>query len=204
VKLVPLALATLAVPAVWGRPFTWFGAGLTLGLGVAVLLVAWDLPAPDVLKWGRGAAGERRTGELLKELEVEGWQVRHDLEKVHGGNADHVLVGPRGIFLLETKNLSGRVAVENGVLTVRSLDDDETVSTWRGLRGRVLADAAALATEIGRSARVRPWVHAVVVIWGRFPQQVVQEDRITYVHGDELADWLRSRAQIAQEIELVA
>ena len=31
-------------------------------------------------------------------------------------------------------------------------------------------------------------------MWAPFPQRVVESNRIVYVHGDELAGWLASRA----------
>jgi hypothetical protein len=37
----------------------------------------------------------------------------------------------------------------------------------------------------------------VLVIWGDFEQRRVEADGIAYVHGDELADWLRARPKFA-------
>lgn len=136
-------------------------------------------------------AAERRTVEVLKELESEGWQVRRDEEQARG-NAGHVVSGPAGVFLLETRSLPGRISVQEGVLTARARDDDETVWSFRGLRGRLLADAAALAARISTRARV----HAVVVLWGDVEQPVVEDRGLAYVHGDALVAWLRRRREL--------
>ena len=53
--------------------------------------------------WMRGSAGERSVGAALKELEDAGWLTRHDVMKPTGGNIDHVVAGPGGVFAIETK-----------------------------------------------------------------------------------------------------
>jgi hypothetical protein len=68
--------------------------------------------------WQRGLDGERRTGEVLTALEANGWVVLHD---VHWpgrprANIDHIAIGPGGVFVIDSKNWSGEVAVRDGVL----------------------------------------------------------------------------------------
>jgi hypothetical protein len=49
--------------------------GLVLG-GLAAIAAGWGLrfrPSPDAVAWRRGAAGERRTAQLLDPLERHGW-----------------------------------------------------------------------------------------------------------------------------------
>jgi hypothetical protein len=49
-----------------------------------------------------GFAGERVVGEALNQLMVSGYRVFHDLP-FDGFNIDHVLVGPDGVYCVETK-----------------------------------------------------------------------------------------------------
>lgn len=49
-----------------------------------------------------GFAGERVVGEALNQLLVDGFRVFHDLP-FDGFNIDHVIVGPAGVFAVETK-----------------------------------------------------------------------------------------------------
>jgi hypothetical protein len=86
-------------------------AGL-LGLLVAAL-VAWRLrfrPSEQVTTWRRGAAGERRTARLLERLVRDGYVVFHDLA-VPGSpaNVDHLVIGPSGVFVIDSKQWTGRV-----------------------------------------------------------------------------------------------
>jgi hypothetical protein len=61
--------------------------------------------------WRRGAEGEERVGRLLAEL-GDGWSVVHDLTIGRkGANLDHLVIGPAGVFALNTKHLTGRITV---------------------------------------------------------------------------------------------
>ncbi len=55
------------------------------------------------LKQGRD--GEKAVGQYLESLRSEGYQVLHDLIGA-GFNVDHVLIGPAGVFTIETKTIS--------------------------------------------------------------------------------------------------
>jgi hypothetical protein len=59
-------------------------------------------------RWERGARGEERVGAILDGLSGEGWLALHDLP-FERGNIDHVLVGPGGLFTIETKSHRGRI-----------------------------------------------------------------------------------------------
>jgi hypothetical protein len=121
------------------------------------------------------------TAALIDLLVAEGWEHRQL-------GADDLVAGPDGVFVLATKVVPGRAAVEGGALTARLDDDDETVVRYGGLRGRLLA----VALRLGRG--VRP----VVVVWGEFPRRVVEDDGVAYVHGDALSGWLRSQRRPLQ------
>ena len=55
----------------------------------------------------RGAAGEEQVGGLLDCLCENRWLVIHDAS-LGRGNIDHILIGPAGIFTVETKSHPGR------------------------------------------------------------------------------------------------
>ena len=89
--------------------------GLVLG-GLVALVTGWGLrfrPSPDAVAWRRGAAGERRTARLLDPLERHGWAVLHDLA-VPGSraNIDHLVVGPGGVFVIDSKHYRGRLQLD--------------------------------------------------------------------------------------------
>lgn len=73
-------------------------------LVTAFLLLPIGLGRRDVARrWQRGASGEEKVGRQLERLRDEGWLVLHDLPKPTGGNVDHIVAGPGGVFTIETK-----------------------------------------------------------------------------------------------------
>ncbi len=105
-------LAGLWLPAV--NP-----AGLGAGLLVAAVLLAWATLhcLRGVEGYFKGARGEERVALLLEGL-PGGYHVFHDLPCVASGGIDHVVVGPTGFFVIETKFWSGAVTVEEGEVRV--------------------------------------------------------------------------------------
>ncbi|MCX5787376.1 MAG: nuclease-related domain-containing protein [Elusimicrobia bacterium] len=55
--------------------------------------------------YGQGRDGERYVGQQLEALHAQGFKVLHDICNGHG-NIDHVLIGQKGIFTIETKTIS--------------------------------------------------------------------------------------------------
>jgi hypothetical protein len=58
----------------------------------------------------RGATGEEQVGSMLDQMSERGWSVIHDAS-FGRGNVDHILIGPPGIFTIETKSHPGPVRV---------------------------------------------------------------------------------------------
>jgi hypothetical protein len=86
-------------------------AGL-FGLAVAAL-VGWRLrfrPSDQARAWQRGATGERHTARVLDRLGRDGYVVFHDLAMPHSpANLDHLVVGPSGVFVIDSKQWIGQV-----------------------------------------------------------------------------------------------
>ena len=60
--------------------------------------------------WYRGALGEAAVGRLLEKL-PEGWTVLHAVPVGKGdSDIDHVVIGPGGVFTINTKNHAGQQA----------------------------------------------------------------------------------------------
>jgi Nuclease-related domain len=63
---------------------------------------------PIIDRWDRGAVGEEHVGKILDSLADEGWRPIHDVD-MGRGNIDHVVIGPGGVFTVETKSHPGRI-----------------------------------------------------------------------------------------------
>jgi hypothetical protein len=108
-----LTLGAVAVATtLMGRRFGWhdprfLGAEVAL-LSVIFVISRYVLPLVD--RHDRGAKGEEHVGELLEGLSARGWYVLHDAS-LGRGNVDHILIGPGGVFTVETKSHPGPVRV---------------------------------------------------------------------------------------------
>jgi hypothetical protein len=108
-----VTLGTLAVAtALLGRAFGLHD-GRFIASEVALLVSMFVISryvVPLVERRDRGAQGEEHVGSLLDGLSREGWQVTHDAS-LGRGNVDHILIGPGGVFTVETKSHPGPVRV---------------------------------------------------------------------------------------------
>ncbi|HUB36226.1 MAG TPA: nuclease-related domain-containing protein [Solirubrobacteraceae bacterium] len=108
-----VALGVLAVAtALLGRAFGLRDPRFLLAeIGLlAAIFVVLRFVLPLVERHDRGAAGEEQVGGLLDDLREQGWSVIHDAS-LGNGNVDHILIGPAGVFTVETKSHPGPVRV---------------------------------------------------------------------------------------------
>lgn len=125
-----------------------------LGAAAAAVLAALVLrPERDPERWLRGSAGEAATARLLEGLPAPRWAVMHDLA-VPGSraNIDHLVIGPTGVWVIDTKTRRGQPSLGLRTLRVggRPLDsgpvafEAQVVSDRLGVRARPLVAAHGL------------------------------------------------------------
>lgn len=61
----------------------------------------------EATSWEVGAAGEREVGRHLDPLKDRGWNVLHAVDLRSGADIDHVVIGPGGVFTVNTKHHAG-------------------------------------------------------------------------------------------------
>lgn len=168
--------------------------GCFIGMGLTFFTMGGDITTAF---WRIGADRERDTEKLIAGLGSD-WSCEHDIEHARG-NFDHVVVGPPGVFLLDTKSLSRTAVARHDALTAGRL-------TYKGssFRGGAVEINERLEVSLGARA---PWVQAVVVIWGDFPQGIHEENKVVYLDAHRLRDWLLSqpaRTSAPKRAELLA
>lgn len=116
----------------------------------------------------RGTDGEHDTALALAALPSEEWTVFHDIRWPGGRyvNVDHVVVGPGGVFVIDSKNWSGDIQVRRDIMRQNGR-----------LRDKALSGAGEAAVAIGGLVPdLDPhWVHPVLCFardesimgWGR-------------------------------------
>lgn len=79
-----------------------------------LLVKARDLLAEpeQPTSWQKGAVGEEAVGRTFAALSEEGFVVLHDRRKPGTRwNIDHVVVGPRGVYVIDAKHYTGRLEI---------------------------------------------------------------------------------------------
>lgn len=140
---------------------------------------------------------------MLEELRIDGYKPIHDIV---GGNfnVDHVLVGPAGVFAIETKFRSGKgeITFQNGegLFVGERAEEKDCLKQARG-------NAAAVSQIIKKTCGKREWVTPLVVFVGEW--RVKDDWRDTDVRvftPDRLGRYIRNQQPKLKrsEIELIA
>ncbi len=108
VTLGVLAVATAALGRAFGLHDVRFLISEIALLACMFVVSRYVMPLVD--RRDRGASAEEHVGSLLEALPAEEWNVIHDASLGHG-NIDHILIGPPGVFTIETKSHPGPVRV---------------------------------------------------------------------------------------------
>jgi hypothetical protein len=165
----PLVTAAGAVAQVLAAEVGLPQAGLA-GLAVAAL-IGWRLrfrPSEQARAWQRGAHGERRTARLLDRLTRDGYVVLHDLA-VPGSpaNVDHLVIGPTGVFVIDSKQWTGSVHQSaDGLVWHNHYRLDRTLETVRW-------EAATIGRLLGTRIAALLCVHGAHVQGGGLEAQGV-------------------------------
>ncbi len=142
------------------------GAGLRLAGPAAALaagLVGWRLRfrvSAETAVWRRGARGERRTARALRKLVRQGWTVLHDVA-IPGSraNGDHLLIGPPGVFLVDSKAWHGTITQAiDGQASHNGHPLDQTIATVRW-------EAEQVASALGAPVLPLLCVHDTRIPW---------------------------------------
>jgi hypothetical protein len=136
-----------------------------------------------------GDDGEAVVRRLLAPLEREGWRLLHRRRwpGTRRGDHDHLVVGPGGVFLLDSKNWRGDVRLSGGRLWQ---GDDDVSDRLQGLVDQLTAVEGALVDH-----GLAPLEIVGALVFVGQPIRVTCAGR-GHVLGDRhLLAWLRARGQ---------
>lgn len=152
--------------------------------------------------WRRGALGERMVGAELAKLGPE-WKTLHAVPVgVRGSDIDHLLIGPGGVFTVNTKNHSrskvwcgGRMVMVNGHKQpyVRN-------STHEAARAaRILTAACNHAVDV---EGLLVFIAAPGKLTIKRPKEKIQ---VSFLHYQQLRKWAKGRPAVLspEQVEAV-
>ena len=171
-----LVVAFIAITGMeWWRYYGMRPPNPLVFSGVTALLVifaAWRVwkTRPKIHALKQGIEGEKAVGQFLERLRESGYQVFHDLIGA-GFNVDHVLIGPAGVFTVETKTWS---KPQRGEARIKFDGEEITVAGREPERNPVVqarAQAGWLKGLLAESTGCQFEVFPVVVFPGWYIEQ---------------------------------
>ena len=151
----------------------------------------------------QGFRGEKQVTKVLSSTLSDDYFLINDVQLVAGkrSNIDHIVLGPTGIFVLETKNHSGKIICYG--------------DSWTGIGQNPFTQTRVNASRVYKVIRASkifeskpPWIQAVAV----FANKKVELDRrkapsnVEVLKIDELTNYItkETRCLSAQEIESIS
>jgi hypothetical protein len=146
--------------------------------------------------WGKGAQGERMTADVLARL-PDGYVTVHDLPMPGSrANIDHLVLGPTGVFTVESKHYSAPVVINGKQVRVGG-------RSGRPLVEQATRQAAAVTRALGVAAVPIVVVHgAGVQRSGWFTKPTV--DGVRFCSGRTLREAVTGRPAVLGADEVAA
>ena len=140
-----------------------------------------------------GEKGERRVSEVLRTLRDRNYVTFDDL-LLEGVNIDHVVVGPGGVFAIETKTYS---VFGNGIAGIAA-NGELHLSGRPALKDalkQARSSAALISAEVKRWTAREVWVTPIVVLpgWRMDPPKV--ETSVVILNEETIAEFFKTRPE---------
>ncbi len=207
--MVPAALLTMIAIWEWIR---WLSPmpGPELLTAIALAAICWASvkvrrarTTIERLKLGRDS--EREVGDAFDQLREWGYRVFHDIPGPDY-TVDHLLVGPQGLFLVETRTGArpargvGRIRYDGETLTVVGRRGDRDPIQQAMAQARWVADL--VSDSSGRNCFVRP----VVLFPGWFVERLARATSVWVLNPKTLPTLVERepRRLSAEDIQLIA
>jgi hypothetical protein len=117
-------------------------------------------PAEDLASWRKGLAGEQTAADELERLTPRGWQVLHSIPLAAEVDIDHLLIGPGGVFTVNTKYHPGaNIWVGDQVVKVRGQRTEYVPKAWAEAKNV----STILSQACGFTVRAEPVLAFVAV-----------------------------------------
>jgi len=171
---------------------------ISLGLFAASFVVSRKGKRHDIqgLKYQKGMMGEASVADALKKLDDSYFVINDLLLKGRSGNIDHIILGPNGIFAVETKSLRGDIGC-NGDEWTRRTKGSSSVMNLESPSLQVKRNAAAIgqllhfasAGDIGKGKNI--FVDGIVVFTDPKAHLELKSPTVPVLKLDDLCDYVK-------------
>ncbi|MCW2902647.1 MAG: hypothetical protein JWO67_4912 [Streptosporangiaceae bacterium] len=183
---------------------------LQVGFTFAVIIVIADSVRrarmnSSVDAWRKSSAAERRTERQLRGLEKSGWRILHaravprDDEGASDGKIDHLVIGPSGVYAIDSEKWDKRLPVRtlshrklfHGPFNKKERLDE---ACWEAGQASRL-----LSAEVGFEVPVQP---SVAIYGPTIPWKVMTVRDVDVYSGGRARSYLRRRPKILTETDV--
>ncbi|RLI88925.1 MAG: hypothetical protein DRO62_02735 [Candidatus Altiarchaeales archaeon] len=180
-------------------------------VGVILIPLAYVLGVYTYRKyvlWGSGVLGEDMVTKELEKLDDSYYLINGVVVPPNRGDTDHIVIGPNGIFVIESKNYGGEI----------ECDGDSWVRYKRGRRGRRYElRIGSPSNQVKRNAKVLKdfilkhgneifdgeiphiWVHSILVFTNENVSVSIKNQTVDILRIEELSDYIENKTS---ELEL--
>ena len=143
----------------------------------------------DAMPWYVGAQGEIEVGAILAQLPAE-WTALHSVPTgSHDADIDHIVIGPGGVFTINTKHHRGKEVWVAGQTLLVSGQRQPYI--WKAQReADVVAEILAAA---GIHGEVKP---VLAIVGARSITLRGRPDSVRVIDANQLQRWLRRRRPV--------
>ncbi|WP_346045197.1 nuclease-related domain-containing protein [Actinomadura chokoriensis] len=185
-------------------------SGWRLGIAVAILVVVGDVvrssrKSSSVAAWQKSSAAERRTERQLKALQRSGYLVLHaravprDDDGVSDGRIDHLVIGPSGVYAIDSEKWDKRLPVRtmshmklfHGPFNKKDRLDE---ARWEAQMA-----SSILAERVGFEVPVQP---SVAIYGPSIPWKVMRVRDVDVYAGNRARAYLRRRPKILTDADV--
>jgi hypothetical protein len=150
--------------------------------------------SPD--SWLQGARGERVVADLIGMLAPLGYRVIHGIEYTDANgythDIDHTVVGPTGVFTIETKAWNGKLWKDAEKLIHNGYDES-------GRIGQAVGQAKEVRRRLALGHSDVRWVEALLVSTkSSLPEAKLPFKYVTVLGASDLVPHIRDRAHVLQ------
>jgi hypothetical protein len=184
--------------------------GGRIGITAAVLAVVVDVVRrsrrdSSIPTWQKSSAAERRTEKQLRSLQRNGYLVLHaravprDDEGVSDGQIDHLVIGPSGVYAIDSEKWDKRLPVRT--LSHRKLFHGPFNKKERLDEARWEADQASriIGGQVGFEVPVQP---SVAIYGPSIPWKVMRVRDVDVYAGNRARSYLRRRPKILTDTDV--
>jgi hypothetical protein len=190
-----ILLGALVLPSLVTLPIVFFihGSDRWIIVGAAGISGPWTVALITILLSGiadpiMGLDAEGSTADVLRRLKRRGWKLANGIKVKGKEDIDHLVVGPIGVLVVESKWSRHRWPIDGGNPPFMSEQLDNTVE-------QVLRNSKYAKIQFADVLGDIP-VQSVCVLWSAEDSSMdppwIERQGAVVVRGPELGNWLRS------------